>query len=133
MPYSLNFLNPRNTETNTNIIMKKKASIRKAVTTRKDTRKKVTRRREDLKRDTLMKTTRDTRTRKDMNHTTLITKSTARREASMAKAHTDSNTEEVEAVDTVVIIKRKFVNCFKEAFMYLILIQIYFHNTTSMK
>lgn len=112
-----------------NITMKMKANIRKVDTTKKATRKKDTRRRAAQKRDTSMKTTRDTSTRRDMNPTTLTTKSTARREANMEKAPTDSSTE----AKMMVITKNFFVNCFKEAFMCLIVIQLYFHNTKSVK
>lgn len=109
------------------------ASTRKDLTTKKDTKKAETRRREVQKRDITMKTTRDTRTRRDMNHTTLTMKSTERKEESMVAVNMDLSTEVMEVAVMTIIIKNSIMNCFKEAFMCLILIQINFHDTLSMK
>jgi hypothetical protein len=119
--------------------MKKMVNIRRDHTTKKDTKKVETRRRVVQKRDTTMKTTKDTRTSMEKRNITLIAKSTERREESMVVQNMDSNLEVADMVEeevedmVAVIIKNFSLNCFKEALMCLIITQIYFHDTRSMK
>lgn len=102
------------------------ANIRKVIMKKEDTLKMDTRRREDQKRDTTMKTTRDTRTSTVMNLITLTMKSTERREANMEAQNTGSHqhqvvdTEAVEAAEAMEEVTIK--NHFKEAIMCLTVI-----------
>lgn len=117
-----------------NITMKMKANIRREDTTKKVTKKMDIRKRVVQKRGTSMKITRDTRTKKDTNLTTLTTRSTERKVASKVEASMVLNTEEVmEEAMARKTTKHHFDKHFIEAFMCLITIQTYFHDTTSLK
>ena len=117
-----------------NITMKMKANIRREDTTKKATRKMVIRKRVVQKKGTSMKITRDTRTRKVMNLTTLTMRSTERKVASKVEASMVLNTEEVmEAAMARETTKCFFDKHFIEAFMCLILVQTNFHDTRSLK
>ena len=113
-----------------NITMKTKANIRREDTTKRVTKKMDIRKRVVQKKGTSMKITRDTKTRKGTNLTTLTTRSTERRVASKEEVSMVSSME----VDTArEITKHFFDKHFIEAFMCLILIQTYFLDTTSLK
>lgn len=91
--------------------MKTRASTRRDLITNQDTRKVATRRRAIQKRDTSMRTTKDTRTNTAMSRTTHITRSTGRRAestvvVSMALSMEDMEEEvEVEEVMEEVMVE----------------------------
>ena len=126
--------NIRNMATTTLIIMRKMANIRKEVTTKLVIKSMEARRRVAQKRDTSMKTTRDTSTRKVMNHITLTMRSMERKEARKEEVNMGSNTAVmVEAAVVVTINNSGFYHItLKEAFLCLITI-FYLHDTRLQK